>query len=115
MCETYLQQFQSWSQGIGAEGCIVEVCCCHNSKGVWEMHVVHKGFRWQDIWVSCKLEVIIWKLWYYSFYGTIVVQTRLYGSLFIAITDYVQVDISNIDCMKVVIVEWLLWYAQNTQ
>ena len=60
------------------------------------MHAVHKGFGWKDIWVSCKLEVVIWKLWYYSLYGTIVVQTRLYGSLFIATTDYVQVDFSNI-------------------
>ena len=44
LCETHLQQFQSRSQGIGAEGCTVEVCCFHNSKGVCEMHVVHKGF-----------------------------------------------------------------------
>ena len=56
--------------------------------------------------------IVIWKLWYYSLYGTIFVQTRLYESLFIATTDCVQVDFSNIDCMEVVIVEWLLWYAQ---
>ena len=105
------------------------------------------------------LQVVIWKLWYYSLYGTIFFQTRLYGSLFITTTDYVQVDffqyrlygccycgmivmvcasnfmeyyfskpdymkfyllllqivskqIFPIQCMKVVIVEWLLWYAQ---
>ena len=45
-------------------------------------------------------------------HGTIFVQIRLYESLFIATTDYVQVDFSNIDCMEVVIVKWLLWYAQ---
>ena len=75
---------------------------------------------------------IIWKLWYYgmelvvfiqfrlygtlfvqnSLYGTLFVQTRLYGSLYIAATDCVQVDFSNTECMKVVTVEWLLWYAQ---
>ena len=42
------------------------------------------------------LQVVIWKLWYYSLYGTIFVQTRLDGSLFIATTDCVQVDFSNI-------------------
>ena len=52
--------------------------------------------------------VVIWKLWYYNLYGTIFVQIRLYESLFIATTDCVQVDFSNIDCMEVVIVEWLL-------
>ena len=52
--------------------------------------------------------VVIWKLWYYSLYETIFVQIRLYESLFIATTDCVQVDFSNIDCMEVVIVEWLL-------
>ena len=57
------------------------------------------------------ISVVIWKLWYYSLYGTIFVQTRLYGSLFIATTDYIKVDFSNIDCMEVVIVECLLWYA----
>ena len=60
------------------------------------------------------LQVVIWKLWYYSLYGTIFVQTRLYESLFIATTDCVKVDFSNIDCMEVVIVEWLLGYAQVT-
>ena len=59
--------------------------------------------------------VVIWKLWYYSLYGTIFVQIRLYESLFIATTDCVQIDFSNIDCMEVVIVEWLLQYAQVTQ
>ena len=58
------------------------------------------------------LQIVIWKLWYYSLYRTIFVQTRLYESLFIATTDCVQVDFSNIDCMEAVIVEWLLWYAQ---
>ena len=58
--------------------------------------------------------VVIWKLWYYSLYGPIFVQTRLYESLFITTIDCVQVDFSNIDCMEVVIVEWLLWYAQLT-
>ena len=59
-------------------------------------------------------QVVIWKLWYYSLYETIFVQTRLCGSLFIVTTDCVQVDFSNIDCMEVVIVEWLLGYAQVT-
>ena len=58
------------------------------------------------------LQIVIWKLWYYSLYRTIFVQTRLYESLFIATTDCVQVNFSNIDCMEAVIVEWLLWYAQ---
>ena len=49
--------------------------------------------------------VVIWKLWYYSLYGTIFVQIRLYESLFIATTDCVQVNFSNIDCMEVIIVE----------
>ena len=52
--------------------------------------------------------VVIWKLWYYSLYGTIFVQIRLYESLFIATINCVQVDFSNIDCMEVVIVEWFL-------
>ena len=52
--------------------------------------------------------VVIWKLWYYSLYGIIFVQIRLYESLFIATTNCVQVDFSNIDCMEVVIVEWFL-------
>ena len=52
--------------------------------------------------------VVIWKLWYYSLYGTIFVQIRLYESLFVATTNCVQVEFSNIDCMKVVIVEWFL-------
>ena len=65
---------------------------------------------------------IIWKLWYYgmevvvfiqfSLYGSLFVQIRLYGSLFIAATNCVQVDFSNTECIEVVIVEWLLWYAQ---
>ena len=54
------------------------------------------------------IPVVIWKLWYYSLYGTIFVQIRLYESLFIASTNCVQIDLSNIDCMKVVIVEWFL-------
>ena len=45
---------------------------------------------------------------------TIFVQIRLYESLFIASTNCVQVDLSNIDCMEVVIVEWFLEYAQVT-
>ena len=49
-----------------------------------------------------------------SLYGTLFVQTKLYGSLFIAATDCVQVDFSNIECMEVVVMEWLLWYAQVT-
>ena len=49
--------------------------------------------------------VVIWKLCYYSLYGTIFVQIRLYESLFIATTDSVQIDFSNIDCMEVIIVE----------
>ena len=67
---------------------------------------------------------IIWKLWYYgmevvafiqlSLYGTLFVQMRLYGSLFISATDCVQVNFSNTECMEVIIVEWLLWYAQVT-
>ena len=35
-------------------------------------------------------------MWYYSLYGTIFVQTRLYESLFIATTNCVQVYFSNI-------------------
>ena len=58
--------------------------------------------------------VDIQKLWYYSLYGTIFVQTRLYESLFIDTTDCIKVDFSSIYCMEVVIVEWLLWYAQVT-
>ena len=54
------------------------------------------------------ISVVIWKLWYYSLYGTIFVQIRLYESLFIATINCVQVDFSNIDCMEVAIVEWLL-------
>ena len=74
---------------------------------------------------------IIWQLWYYgmevvvliqlslygtlffqnSLYGTLFVQTRSFGSLFIVVTDCVQVDFFNTECMEVVIVEWLLWYA----
>ena len=46
--------------------------------------------------------VVIWKLWYYSLYGTIFVQIRLYESLFITTTNCVQVDFSNIDCMEVI-------------
>ena len=77
---------------------------------------------------------IIWKLWYYgmevvvfiqfSLYGTLFVQNSLHGRLFvqillywsfiIAATDCVQVDFSNIDRMKIVIVKWLLWYVQVT-
>ena len=30
----FLEIFQSRSQEIRVEGCTVEVCCCHNSKGV---------------------------------------------------------------------------------
>ena len=52
--------------------------------------------------------VVIWKLWYYSLYGTIFVQIRLYESLFIATIDCIQVDFSNIDYTEVVIVEWFL-------
>ena len=42
------------------------------------------------------LQIVIWKLWYYSLYRTIFVQTRLYESLFIATTDCVQVYFFNI-------------------
>ena len=70
--------------------------------------VIYQKFRYNT------LQVVIWKLWYYNLYGIIFVQTRLYGSLFIATTDCVKVDFSNIDCMEVVIMEWLLWYAQVT-
>ena len=56
--------------------------------------------------------VVIWKMWYYNLYGTIFVHIRLYESLFITTADCVQVDFSNMDCMEVVIMKWLLWYAQ---
>ena len=77
------------------------------------IYVAGLGMCFFVINVQCT-PVVIWKLWYYGLYGTIFVQTRLYESLFIATTNCVQVDFSNIDCMEVVIVEWLLWYAQVT-
>ena len=53
----------------------------------------------QLLYESCGITICI---------QTIFVQIRLYESLFIASTNRVQVDLSNIDCMEVVIVEWFL-------
>ena len=53
----------------------------------------------QLLYESCGITICI---------QTIFVQIRLYESLFIASTNRVQVDLSNIDYMEVVIVEWFL-------
>ena len=65
---------------------------------------------WYEILWYYGMEVVVFIQ--FSLYGTLFGQTRLYGSLFVVATDCIEVDFSNTECMEVVFVEWLLWYAQ---